>query len=235
MRSQFWRLFINSNRAILPVGRAIAVLCLVSLAACRTAPPEATTPPSTDPATALPEVPPPPPDTAFLALMTPEQTAQIRALGLPLVLPTAIPAGFGVVQILTQPDDRFGGYQILYRDGGDRCFLIEYTTGGIGGTPTTENRLPLTPPILGDGAAEYGLNYGLYTDPALREQFPDPSLISDWLPVPGGFVRLAGAALINTALNPEVPCTNLTTAEAIAVINSLAVISEDIQGDGVPE
>jgi hypothetical protein len=65
----------------------------------------------------LPEllsVPPPPPDTAFLALITPEQTAQIRALGLPLVLPTAIPDGFGVVQLLTQSDDRFGGYQVLY-------------------------------------------------------------------------------------------------------------------------
>jgi hypothetical protein len=235
MRSQFWRLFTNSTRAILPVGRAIAVLCLVSSAACRPAPPEATTPPSTDPTTSLPEAPPPPPDTAFLALITPEQTAQIRALGLPLVLPTAIPDGFGVVQLLTQSDDRFGGYQVLYRDGSDRCFLIEFTTGGIGGTPTTENRLPLTPPILEDGAAEYGLNYGLYTDPALREQFPEASLLSDWLPVPGGFVRLAGAALINTVLNPEVPCTNLTPEAAIAVINSLAVISADIQGDGVPE
>jgi hypothetical protein len=48
-------------------------------------------------------------------------------------------------------------------------------------------------------------------------------------------VRLAGAALINTVLNPEVPCTNLTPEAAIAVINSLAVISADIQGDGVPE
>ena len=235
MRSQFWRLSINSPQTILAVVPAIAGLCLLGLAACRPAPPEIAAPPSTEPTASVPGAPPPPPDTAFLALITPEQTAQIRALGLPLVLPTAIPEGFGVVQLLTQADERFGGYQILYRDGGDHCFLTEFTTGGVGGTPTTENRLPLTPPILTDDTVEYGLNYGVYVDAALREQFPEPSLISDWLPVPDGFVRLSGAALINNTLNLDVPCTNLAPEEAIAVINSLAVISSDIQGDGVPE
>ncbi len=235
MRSRFWRLSTQSIRRCLPLGGAIAGLCLLGLTACRPAPPEATAPPSPDPTASEPGAPPPPPNTAFLALITPEQTAQIRALGLPLVLPTAIPDGFGVVQLLTQADERFGGYQILYRDGGDRCFLIEFTTGGVGGTPTTEKRLPLMPPILTDDTVEYGLNYGVFVDTALREQFPEPSLISDWLPVSDGFVRLSGAALINNTLTPEMPCTNLTTEDAIAVINSLAVISTDIQGDGVPE
>ncbi|WP_163685960.1 hypothetical protein [Leptolyngbya iicbica] len=217
------------------LGGVIAGLCLLGLVACRPAPPEVTGPPSLDEPTASVPAPPPPPDTAFLALITPAQTAQIRALGLPLVLPTAIPDEFAVVQLLTQSDERFGGYQVLYRDGSDRCFLIEYTMGGIGGIPPTENRLPLTPPILTDDTAEYGLNYGLYDDPALRQQSPAPLLISDWLPVEGGFVRLSGAALINSTLSPEVPCTNLAPEAAIAVINSLAVISDDIQGDGVPE
>ena len=227
-----------------PVAWAWAGLCLLSVTACDNSPtvsktPEAT--PETVPETATP-MPPPPPDGAFLALLPPEQTNQIRALGLPLVLPTAIPEGFEVAQVQTQPDERFAGYQILYRDQGvpagspaeHRCFLVEFTEGGIGGTPTTENRLALKPPILAEDGAEYGLNYGPYTDAALREQFPEPSLVSDWLPVAGGFVRLAGAALINNTLTPSVACTDITVEAAVSIIDSLAVIADEIQGDGVP-
>lgn len=240
MRSRVWptrlrfpKFWMSSSWALVGSG------CLLLTACDRgPTPPEATTPPEA--ATETAPAPPPPPDTAFLALLTPDQTAQIRALGLPLVLPTAIPQGFEVAQVQTQSDERFGGYQVLYRDGGvpagssaeNRCFLTEFTVGGIGGTPTTENRLVLNPPVLADDGAEYGLNYGPYTDPALREQFPEPSLVSDWLPVDGGFVRLAGAELINNTLAPAVPCTDIAIEEAVPIIDSLAVISDEIQGDG---
>jgi len=221
------------------LGWALAGCCLGLVVACDSAPtalePSAPAPESSTASSTEPPPPPPPPDTAFLALLTPDQTAQIRELGLPLVLPTAIPDGFGVAQILTRPDERFGGYQILYRDRRDRCFLIEFTMGGIGGTPATENRLPLDPPILTDDTVSYGLNYGPYSDPALREEFPDPSLLSDWLPVDAGFVRLAGAALINNTLAPTVPCSNVAVDEAVVIIDSLAVITDEIQGDGVVE
>lgn len=228
------------------LGCALVVSCGGGIVACdgvADAPNAADPPPETSTAPAPePAAPPPPPDAAFLALVTPDQTAQIRALGLPLVLPTAIPAGFGVAQVQTQPDERFAGYQILYRGGGvpagspaeNRCFLIEFTVGGIGGTPATENRQPLNPPLLDEETAEYGLHYGPYRDSALREQFPDPLLISDWLPVEGGFVRFAGAALINNTLTPPMSCRNIEVEAAIAIIDSLAVISDEIQGDGVP-
>lgn len=219
------------------LGVALLGLCLLGATACRPAssPSAVTEPSATEPAAPLPDAPPPPPDSAFLALLTPEQTTQIRALELPLVLPTSIPQEFGVEQIQAQTDERFGGYQVLYRDGSDRCFLVEYTVGGIGGLPETENRLLLNPPILADDTVEYGLNSGPYADASLREQFPEPSLISDWLPVEGGFVRLAGAALINNVLAPEVPCTNVTEEEAVTIIDSFAVITEDIQGDDTAE
>ncbi|NEQ42055.1 MAG: hypothetical protein F6K00_00250 [Leptolyngbya sp. SIOISBB] len=237
MRSRIFSSLTVVSRQLQWLGIALASFGLVGISACQNAPnpPEATESSTTAPAESLPPAPPPPPDTAFLALLSPTQTAQIRVLGLPLVLPTAIPDEFGVVQIETQSDERFGGYQILYRDGSDRCFLIEYTVGGVGDLPATENRLPLNPPILADDTVEYGLNSGPYVDTSLREQFPEPSLISDWLPVEGGFVRLAGAALINNSLVPAVPCTNLAVEEAVAIIDSLAVISEDIQGDGAVE
>jgi len=94
--------------------------------------------------------------------------------------------------------------------------------------------LALKPPILAEDGAEYGLNYGPYTDAALQEQFPEPSLVSDWLPVAGGFVRLAEAALINNTLTPSVACTDITVEAAVSIIDSLAVIADEIQGDGVP-
>ncbi|MEM6836217.1 MAG: hypothetical protein AAF609_05120 [Cyanobacteria bacterium P01_C01_bin.120] len=247
MRSRFLSDFWHSvptrwQRSV--ISGTVIGLCLMGLAACDrpparsdtaqsstatfpAAPPEAT-------AESLPAAPPPPPDAAFLALITPEKTAQIRDLGLPLVLPAAVPAGFQVAQVQTQADERFGGYQILYRDDRDRCFLIEYTVGGIGDMPATENRLPLSPPMLAEDSVEYGLNYGVYVDPALREQFPESLLHSDWLPVAGGFSRLAGAALINEMLTPAAPCTNLPVADAVAIIDSLAVITDEIQGDDSP-
>lgn len=203
---------------------------LLLIAACQGESPTSQ-PPSTP--VASEDVPPPPPGSAFLGRLTPEQTAEIEALSLPLVLPSDIPGEFSVAQVITQPGDRFAGYQILYRSGGDRCFLIEYASGGVGGTPETDNRQPISPPILQNGAAEFGLNYGNYKDPALREQFPAASLMSDWLPVAGGFVRFAGAALINSTLQPSAPCQNVTVEEAIAIINSLAVITEGFFGDGV--
>ena len=181
MRSQMFSSSTVVSRQRQRLGIALASFGLLGITACQNVPnpPEATAPAPAAPAESVPPAPPPPPDDAFLALLTPDQTAQIRALELPLVLPTAIPDEFGVVEVQAQPDERFGGYQVLYRDGSDRCFLIEYTVGGVGDVPATENRLPLNPPILEDDAVEYGLNSGPYVDAGLREQFPEPSLITD--------------------------------------------------------
>lgn len=236
MQSRLLSLFINyvNFRPIRPAAIGLSLIGLTACGGTATSPDTAATA-DAPPAESEPLAPPPPPDTAFLALLTPGQTAPIRALNLPLVLPTAIPARFEPVQIETQPDERFGGYQVLYRDGSDRCFLIEYTVGGVGDIPATANRLPLNPPILKDDTVEYGLHSGPYLDASLREQFPAPSLVTDWLPVEGGLVRLAGAALINNSLAPPVPCTNVAVEEAVAIIDSLAIISEDIQGDGATE
>lgn len=213
---------------------AIIGVCLILAVGCN----RGVEPSGTDNSSLLPpnsssSVPPPPPSSAFIARLTPEQTAQIKTLGAPLVVPTAIPAGFTVEQVAVKQDDRFSGYRILYRDEGDRCFLIEYTSGGVGGIPKTEGRLPINLPILSPDA-DFGLNYGHYEDPNLRAQFPDPELISDWLPISGGFYRIAGATYINNSLIPEASCKDVALEEAATILESFAEITDEIRGDGLP-
>jgi hypothetical protein len=212
--------------AIIGVCLSLAVGCnrgVESSSADNNAPP---------PNSGLP-APPPPPSSAFIARLTPEQTTQLKTLGAPLVVPTAIPAGFTVEQVAVKQDDRFSGYRILYRDEGDRCFLVEYTSGGVGGIPKTEGRLPIKLPILSPDA-DFGLNYGHYEDPNLRAQFPDPELISDWLPISGGFYRFVGATYINNSLVPDASCKDVAVEEAATILESFAEITDEIRGDGLP-
>ncbi|NJN21823.1 MAG: hypothetical protein HC812_12385 [Leptolyngbya sp. RL_3_1] len=161
--------------------------------------------------------------------------AQLKTLGVPVVIPTAIPDGFVVTDIaVAAGGDREQGYSILYRHPDNRCFLVEYTAGGVGGTPATEYRLPLNLPLFPE--VDYGLNYGAFTDPDLRSQFPEPELMSDWLEYSGGFYRLAGAAYINDQLNdqqsPEPPCQDLAPEEAVTIIESFTEVKDEVVGDG---
>ncbi|MEO1210274.1 MAG: hypothetical protein AAFX78_12100 [Cyanobacteria bacterium J06638_20] len=175
--------------------------------------------------------PPPPPSSAYIALLTPEQTAEIRATDIPLVVPTTIPAGFRVEQVTVKQDERFAEYQILYRDNRDRCFVVEYGSGGFGG-PATEYRVPINPLLVGD-EEKYGLNYGSYNYADAPEQTAESELHSDWLVLEdiGGY-RLAGAAHINNRLTPDMPCQDVTVEEAIELVESFALITEEIVGDG---
>ncbi|MBD0336652.1 MAG: hypothetical protein ICV62_14280, partial [Cyanobacteria bacterium Co-bin13] len=59
--------------------------------------PDQDTAPLGEPEAALP--PPPPPQGAFLAQLTPEQTAQLNALGVEVVAPGLVPPTFSVVDI----------------------------------------------------------------------------------------------------------------------------------------
>jgi hypothetical protein len=157
--------------------------------------------------------------------------AQLKTLAVPIVIPTEIPDGFAAAAVtVAAGNDLEQGYSILYRDPDNRCFLVEYTAGGIGGTPATEYRLPLNPPLF--PTADYGLNYGPFIDPDLRSQFPEPELMSDWLEYSGGFYRLAGAAYINDQQSPAPPCQDLAPEEAVTIIESFTEVADEIVGDG---
>lgn len=210
-------------------------LVLVGLVACGS--PEAASPPDTaaapEPTGGPAPEPPPPPQQAFLALLTPEQTAALRALQVPIVVPTAIPAGFAVSQVITEPAGADLGdpnYQLLYRGPDDRCFVVEYAAGGVGDIPATAYRVPVQPPLFPGEA--YGLNYGPYADPDLRSQFPEPELASDWLIGEQGAYRLAGAAYINDTLAPTPPCQDIDPDTAVTLIESLTLLTNTIEGDG---
>lgn len=224
---------------------AAVLLGVLLVGACRDQPPEPSgqnssplfedaptleTPPQEAIAPPNQEGPPPPPSSAFLALLPPDQTAAIQALGVPIVVPTDIPTGFAVDRVEVTQNDRFPSYQILYRDGSDRCFVVEYAGAGIGDIPATEYRTPINPPLFGEN--EYGLNYGNYVDPGLQAQFPEPELASDWLMQANGFYRLAGAAYINNTFSLEQPCQDITPEEAVQIVESLALITDEIFGDG---
>lgn len=226
-RSPYWRWLIWP--LLLATG-------LAALAGCRRAAPVAesgapSTPLSNSP-TNSPPAPPPPPGAAFIGLLTPEQTTQIKTLGVPLVLPTNIPPGFAVDRVDLNQSDRFTGYQVLYRDSSDQCFAIEYTTGDVGSIPETENRMVINLPWSATTAG-YSLNYGHYVDPALRDQFPEPELISDWLPMGEGLYRLTGAAYINKVVAPARPCQDVPVEIAVSILESSTVITDEIQGDGI--
>lgn len=182
-----------------------------------------------------PPAPPPPPQGAFLAQLSPEQTAQLNAFGVEVVVPGVVPPAFSVADIRGKAAsgtglDQGAAYFILYRDSSNRCFAIEYAASGIGDLPATEQRLPIQPPLF--IGTDYGLNYGVYTDKALRSQFPQPELYTDWLMRPSGAYRLIGANYINTTFAAQPPCQDLSPTEAKQVVESLTVLAPEVIGDG---
>ena len=177
--------------------------------------------------------PPPPPSGSFLAQLRPEQTDKLNALDIEVAVPTGLPLGFTVadVQTETASSEAGGGsrYRIIYQDGRDRCFAIEFTSGRVREMPATEYRLPIAPLLFDQ---EYGLNLGQYQDPNLRVQFPEPELTTDWMAGASGFYRLAGAAYINSTISGYTGCQDITSAEAVQIVESMIYLQPGIVGDG---
>lgn len=214
------------------------ILLFGGLGACGGAsePPDAATVPLNGAESAVPPpVPPPPPQGAFLAQLTPEQTAQLNALGVEVVVPGVVPPTFSVTEIRGKAatgsgPDGGAAYAILYRDSQSRCFAIEFAASGIGDLPATKNRLPIQPPLFADQG--YGLNYGVYQETAMRQQFPKPELYTDWLISPAGAYRLIGANYINVTFPSQAKCQDITPTEAKEIAESLTVIAPEVMGDG---
>ncbi|MEO0826522.1 MAG: hypothetical protein AAFX95_12360 [Cyanobacteria bacterium J06639_16] len=172
--------------------------------------------------------PPPPPDGAFIAQITPEQNQKLLELGIDIAVPTQVPPGFRTFSAITGTQPGGPSYMLIYQDQLDRCFAIEHTTEGVGGLPDIENKIPLNPPLFGEG---YILYHGAYTDPALQADFPEPNLITDWMTGNSGFYRLIGAAYLEQNY-PDLTCQDISPDEAVQVIDSLAYLATEIIGDG---
>lgn len=205
-----------------------------TLASCRSAPPAevSTEPdePSSIESVASPSesAPPPPPPNSYLAQLPPEATNQLVDLGINIVIPIYLPpntalANYGV----GEKEAGVGGgpyYWLVYRDDQNRCFAIEYTSGGIGGI-SLENQEPLDNALFDD---DYSLYHGKFPN-GDEGELPESDLFTDWLEGEDGFYRLVGAGLVNAQDYGQGDCSNIPVKEAIAVAESLSYLPTDIR------
>lgn len=207
------------------VAAALLVIGLAS--ACDRQPPTAT--PSAPLDTPLAEAPPPPPEGAFLAQMSPTQTSQLTSLGVEVVVPGQVPPSFAIAEMRVDSSDTGLGYLVVYQNDRSQCFAVEFAAGGIGDSPATESRTPIQPPLFGDQG--YGLNYGPYTDASLRAQFPDSNLFTDWMLGLSGAYRLVGASYIGDLFESLQTCEDVSPEEAVALAESFTVLTAEPMAD----
>jgi hypothetical protein len=175
------------------------------------------------------EGPPPPPAGAFLAQMSPEQTSQLASLGVEVVVPGIVPPSFAIAELRVDQSEAGPAYLVVYQNSLNQCFAVEFAAQGIGDPPATESRTPIQPPLFGD--QDYGLNHGPFADAAMRDQFPQPNLFTDWMTGPAGAYRLIGATYIGDLFEPLRGCEDVPIAEAVALAESLTVLTADPMGD----
>ncbi|MBE9136770.1 hypothetical protein IQ254_06055 [Nodosilinea sp. LEGE 07088] len=179
---------------------------------------------------ALPsEGPPPPPDGAFLAQMSPEQTNQLTSLGVEVVVPGTVPPSFAIAELRVDRGDSGPAYLVVYQNDLNQCFAVEFAAQGIDDPPATESRTPIQPPLFGD--QDYGLNHGPFADADMRAQFPQPNLFTDWMSGPSGAYRLIGATYIGDLFESLRSCADVPIPEAVALAESLTVLTADPMGD----
>ncbi len=171
----------------------------------------------------------PPPQTSQL---TKPQLNKLQALNQKILVPAYVPTRFRVKDVVTkiEPGQISGAsqYAILYQNPQDNsCFTIESASGGIGSGPELEYRLPIQSKRFG---SEYGLNYDRPKEPLVRKQFLNPDLYTDWMEENGSFYRLSGAYSTRESHNQLNCRKDLSSQEALRVIESLTdlnLISED--------
>ncbi|MBW4485779.1 MAG: hypothetical protein KME14_24885 [Tildeniella torsiva UHER 1998/13D] len=206
---------------------AAALLLVVGLAsACDRQPPTATSAPLDTP---VAEGPPPPPEGAFLAQMSPTQTSQLTSLGIEVVVPGQVPPSFAIAEMRVDSSDSGPGYLVVYQNDRSQCFAVEFAAEGVGDPPATENRVPIQPPLFGDQG--YGLNYGPFVEADVRAELPDSNLFTDWMVGASGAYRLVGATYISGLFESLQACEDVSPEEAVALAESFTVLTADPMAD----
>ncbi|MEM8611509.1 MAG: hypothetical protein AAGF93_05785 [Cyanobacteria bacterium P01_H01_bin.105] len=207
----------------------------MALASCQpTAPPPSSTNLPTAPQTPTAaissspdiKVPPPPPSNSYLAQLPPDATNQLVQLDINIVIPTYLTQNMNLVnyEVGETADNGSAYYWLIYRDGQNRCFAIEYASEGIENS-SLENQESLDSSLFGEG---YYLYHGKFPNGGDGE-LPESDLFTDWLAGDDGFYRLIGAGLVNTRNYGQSDCTNITVDEAIAIAESLGYLPTDIK------
>lgn len=210
------------------IAKLAAVLLTVGLAsACDSPPPPS--PPSVPLDAPLAEGPPPPPEGAFLAQMSPTQTSQLASLGVEVVVPGQVPPSFAIAEMRVDSSETGPGYLVVYQNDRSQCFAVEFAAEGIGDSPATESRIPIQPPLFGDQG--YGLNYGPFVDADVRAELPDFNLFTDWMVGTSGAYRLVGASYIGDLFESLQTCEDISPEEAVALAESFTVLTDEPMGD----
>lgn len=158
------------------------------------------------------------------------QIQQLRSLGIKIVVPTDVSAGFRVASVRVEapcrPRSQCAQYAIIYRNSSNACFAIEGIYGGIGGIPERENQITVDTQLFGQTT----LYYGHYQDPEMRQNFPEADMYMDWAGN-GPFYRFIGAGFVRQSYygernsQPIKECRNdISTREAVKVIRSLSML-----------
>ncbi|NJN04723.1 MAG: hypothetical protein HC816_20850 [Leptolyngbyaceae cyanobacterium RM1_1_2] len=222
----------EAKRALIknkPMMRSLGLLTLsLAIGACQSTEPANLTAPPTASSAAPP---PPPPPGALIAQLQPDQTQQLESLGIAVAIPTEVPPEFEIVDLVAEAATAELGpqYQMVYRDSGDRCFVIEFTPDGVGDLPDTEFNQPLDSPLFGPG---YQLHYGQYADLDMRSQFPEPEFATDWMIGESGAYRLAGATYINQTFASQSNCQDISPETAQQIVESMAYLQSDLLNIG---
>jgi hypothetical protein len=181
------------------------------------------------------------PVTATPAVLTAPQQTALKALGIKIAVPSAVPAGYTISKVEVKPCPaqtprsatgtcRFGpNYGIVYRHAKqDRCFAIEATGGGIGGVPAGYG-VSVNTALLGQVTLLFGAPNAALKQPSTPQlAAPQPNLLSDWGGT-GPFYRIAGADLVRPTYYGEregksvAQCRNtITPNEAMTIMQSLS-------------
>ncbi len=162
----------------------------------------------------------PEPILAQSSRLTREQLQQLKALPIKTLLPGYVPQGFEIIDVKLE-EDRATGYTVLYEKE-NTCFLIEALNKGIGGSLDLESMQPIKSKIFG---GSYFLNYGSPKDADVKKEFPEPDLYSDWMKYENAYYRLTGSLLAREQYDYANCRQDLSPAEALKVIESLAPIN----------
>ncbi|QFZ91766.2 hypothetical protein [Synechococcus elongatus] len=128
--------------------------------------------------------------------LTPSQQQQLKSLGIPVIVPGKVPAGFQVKKISVDPCPpnapregqgvcRFGpDYEILYHNSKGNCFTMVAVGGGVGGVDQAygyEVDVPLFRDRVMLWFGDLNTNSRYRVPTAQQRQQPQASLRSDWV------------------------------------------------------
>ena len=165
---------------------------------------------------------------AARAGLTLAQARRLAAAGVPVAVPARVPESFAVADVRTPSGNmgdatRGASYHIRYAASGGTCFVIEATTGGLGGPmPPEENRRTVDPPLFPAPAGQAYHVFWMGADP--ERPFPPRSLFSSWMEHERHFYRLTSGRIAGE------DCRRLAPAAAVRIIESLQII-EPLQGE----